>query len=929
MPNPTVNDNEVALKIDMVTQMNQTLTLPIATNWPVKRVRAELSINHNHQMMRFPDIVLYSDPYGAATSIVQMWEVKCPDVSISDEAFIKDAQDKAISLNLSSTITWNFQFCKLWSYDGTDFNCIQTWELHPERVIRNRAEALEFVARYNAEWMALLNEVFLAVNQFIADGTIRPRAFIFSNIESYVSTLVMDNVPSVKESLLRKAQTDVHIDVYLEQWWISAKIEFENEFGNDKYGAYSKCIVLNWAIRILFANAIKNIHFPAAAVENITINISATTANSIFEQITTQCDFYNAFHSVPYNDCVGESAWGQICAFNSFVCNNGITGVTQENLQSILEWTVSATQREIIGQYTTPVKLARILARITIIDRTGVCIDPCCGSGTIPKAIIEYKKEAGIALNEIYRTTWGSDCNSFPLQMATIALTSSESVNIPLVVFKENVFDIAEGNSITITNPANGEPITYPVEKFDYILSNLPFVDFNTAQQEYQATYDDITNTIREKTGISLSGKSDMYCYILLYLWRLLKDNAKVGVIVSNSWLKSYYTGFFDALRNFYHVEQIAIASKERWFKNASVVTTLMVLQKKPEPFQNQEEVTRFEVLNKKLSDISNNDMTDIRNCALTGVSGPCLTCREYMQRDIDNYISCGLSLNSLFFDISWFNNYKDKACPLSDYFEVRRGLKSGYDKAFYVHDSEYIDEEYMVPMIKTGQNISSLVANPDSFVVVCDKNYDELNHLGHRKTMLWFRQHEADLLTNKTASINAERNRRQGLPWYSIGNIADFYVDLILPINNDKRFYCSRFAQPTVANQRLIFLKAKEGTDVELCHALLNSLLFVFSTEASGTPMGNGALDNNGETIRRQFMPNPTAISAANRQNILEKFQPLLQRDIYDINTELMQQDRIEFDHAVLQAYDIDCFYDHIVAAIKQMQEVRFSWRN
>ena len=53
----------------------------------------------------FPDVVLYGNR--EQSIILQGWELKMPDVPIEDEAFIKDAQRKAIALNLNSCLIWN------------------------------------------------------------------------------------------------------------------------------------------------------------------------------------------------------------------------------------------------------------------------------------------------------------------------------------------------------------------------------------------------------------------------------------------------------------------------------------------------------------------------------------------------------------------------------------------------------------------------------------------------------------------------------------------------------------------------------------------------------------------------------------------------------------------------------------------------------
>lgn len=63
----------------------------------------------------FPDVLLYADE--AQMKILQGWELKMPDVLITDEAFIKDAARKAEALGLNSFVLWNFTYGKLYTRD--------------------------------------------------------------------------------------------------------------------------------------------------------------------------------------------------------------------------------------------------------------------------------------------------------------------------------------------------------------------------------------------------------------------------------------------------------------------------------------------------------------------------------------------------------------------------------------------------------------------------------------------------------------------------------------------------------------------------------------------------------------------------------------------------------------------------------------------
>ena len=77
----------------------------------IKKAGGESTISTNENTM-FPDVILYGDQ--EQNIILEGWELKMPDVLIENEEFIKDAQRKAIALNLNSCLIWNFTYAVLY-----------------------------------------------------------------------------------------------------------------------------------------------------------------------------------------------------------------------------------------------------------------------------------------------------------------------------------------------------------------------------------------------------------------------------------------------------------------------------------------------------------------------------------------------------------------------------------------------------------------------------------------------------------------------------------------------------------------------------------------------------------------------------------------------------------------------------------------------
>ena len=75
---------------------------------------------------------------------------------------------------------------------------------------------------------------------------------------------------------------------------------------------------------------------------------------------------------------------------------------------------------------------------------------------------------------------------------------------------------------------------------------------------------------------------------------------------------------------------------------------------------------------------------------------------------------------------------------------------------------------------------------------------------------------------------------KRKGMEWYELQEkeIAEIFTMM----NPDKRFFFARFETPSFVNQRLIGLNHKpDYEDMELNHALLNSIFTIFCIEAAG----------------------------------------------------------------------------------------------
>ena len=904
-----VRKNERSWAIEMISQINQ-----IADKYDlaIKRAGGESTISYGSGKSMFPDVILYADK--ELSSILQGWELKMPDVLITDDVFVHDAQRKARALGLNSCLIWNFTYAKFYVYNESTnlFDVIKQWE---NLQIQKRDD----VSLYRNDWEKTLLDVVITVNDYLVNNNVRKISIGDLISKSAINILINNNKDKVASFYKEQCVSNSLIEAELDTWWNEIKLEYQFD-ETDKYKAYAKSVVLNWAYRIIFAHLIKNRQLSAALVNDIDYNTSPSEANDIFVKITEKCDFYNVFDGVSWNELIPDDTWADLVDLSLFLKENGIRSVDQSMLQSILEGTINTTRRELNGQFTTDKVLARILACITIQNWHGDCCDPCCGTGTIPHEIILFKKTK-VGVEEAIETTWASDKYKLPLQIANISMTSYDTINLANRLFRSNALDLQSGNIIEIVNPKDGCTMSLSLPSFDYICSNLPFVAFENI------TDDDKTFTESIRSKYNLDGKSDLSYYITLHLSNILNENGCLGIITSNSWLGTT-TGdnFYHALLEEYFIKQVHISGKGKWFSNADIVTTILVLQKKTSSLT---DVTNFIVWNKSLSEIKDDpeiEKTIINSSLLNrSLDDSILKMSSYTCNEIDCLHRYNLSYNSLFHDVKWLLEIVDKLIPINSFFNVIRGSRRGWDPLFFPSEKNNIEKDFIRPALFNAKKVNKLLAVPDRDAFCCGDSLEYLksNYPGAYEWIEKFSTQKNG--KNKPLPKVLSRAKHK---WYEMK--PNEVVEIFTMMNPDTRLFFGRFNNPSFINQRLIGLKLIDPqNDIILLHALLNSILMKFFIEAVGFGRGLGVLDINKDSISRCFILNPSLLNQESIDSIKTAFNVILSKEIMSVEEELEDSDWISFNMTILKAFNIDSYYDLISKSLKSLISVRSSVRN
>jgi hypothetical protein len=202
-----------------------------------------------------------------------------------------------------------------------------------------------------------------------------------------------------------------------------------------------------------------------------------------------------------------------------------------------------------------------------------------------------------------------------------------------------------------------------------------------------------------------------------------------------------------------------------------------------------------------------------------------------------------------------------------------------------------------------------------------CNLEINELEEQGHLGALAWIKRFANE--TNGTNRPLPEVLARTGMQWYEL--TTDEEAEIFTMMNPDDRMFYAKFNEPTFINQRLIGLKRKRATDdLNLLHALLNSILSLFYIEAVGFGRGLGVLDINKDSISKCYMLNPALLNQEQKTDIMNKFRILMSRGIVDINQDMEDPVRREFDMAVLNAFGIGRYFDNIITSLKAMRKIR-----
>ena len=908
----TITYNERAWAIDLISEIN---SLVSSGRRAIRRAGGEWGLPGKPKAsFLFPDVLLFGDP--SQCSVLQGWELKMPDTPVTDSKLLGNAKDKCRRLGLTSFVLWNGVDAVLYLKSGQDWESLKSWRCEG---ITGRDD----VRNNKAAWQKVLKAIIEDINDYFEKGTLSSDKPLPTQLNGVVEAILSEWAGKLADYLSEEGKHSRTWRSAVSAWWRGASAEQGISGKPVRYDLLATEVLLHWMHRFLFARYLRRFVSDVGALDGWDEKITAAAAEKWFHAFSSRHDYAQIFTPHPCAIKMPADVWGALLAFNRFLGEIQLTSLDQGLFQETLQSVRQESQRKVAGQYCTPKALASFLVQLTIDDLIDPVLDPCCGTGMIARQALELKVQNGIATARAVQTTWASDRYAMPLQFAELALVSGDAPDETLRVFQQDVTTLRPGQRIAFVNSRTGKTIKYTLPAFPCIVLNPPFVRFEDWMRS-ETSIQKVQGFISQHLHEELDTKSDYFVPILLHLWRVLAPAGRLGVVMSNAWLGAEWGVVFRRiLQRMFVIEAVIISGKGRWFDNADIVTTLAILQKKGLDVV-PEYPAAFAITRRPLAEWSDEVVVGMRDCIIDQDSpgNEDIQINRISPDELASYDLMGLSWISHFSKLDWLSGVKAALVPVTSLFKVGRGERRGWDKMFFPPESEDIEDEYIQPVLRSASDVKGLIAMPDGRAFCCSRTLDELEQRGDRRALNWIRRFQGG--KNEKGIPLTKSLARGGCHWYEMK--PDSIANLAVSMNPGDRLFFMRLSPPAFVNQRLIRFVAKStAVDVDLCHAVLCSMMGCFFLEALGFGRGLGALDINATKVaKHMLMLDPEKVSPSGRKTILDKFEILKKRDVLAIEKELAKRDRMAFEKAIFRSYGLQAIMSKVKTSLLNLYRLR-----
>jgi adenine-specific DNA-methyltransferase len=302
---------------------------------------------------------------------------------------------------------------------------------------------------------------------------------------------------------------------------------------------------------------------------------------------------------------------------NKTLTTDELPSIFSDRLGLVYTSQVSSGHKKKLGQYFTPVEIAKLMAQFCTVDREKIKIlDPGCGVGILSCALAEYISLNNPNVREIEITAFETDLDiiayaerSFShlgewLRKRGVLLTHFVCIN-----------DFIHHNALVLENQTG----TGQEELFDVMICNPPY---------FKIAKDDPINVAARSI---IHGQTNIYCIFLMLGAKLLKEHGQCIFITPRSFASgSYFRLFrelFFSMMEFQHIH--LFDSRRDAFQRDKVLQENIIVSciknqqmanQLPLPFDERRQVSisvsngLHDIASRKVKDYALNDLVDLKS---------------------------------------------------------------------------------------------------------------------------------------------------------------------------------------------------------------------------------------------------------------------------------------------------------------------------
>jgi len=647
---------------------------------------------------------------------------------------------------------------------------------------------------------------------------------------------------------------------------------------------------------------------------------------------------------------------------------SGVVGFIYEEL-------LPAEERHRLGQFYTPPPIAELITKWAVRNPDDKVFDPGCGSGTfLVKAygkLLElkgYKEPTEKVHREVLNQLYAIDINPFPLHLTALELASryirapSSEMNTILSDF----FKIAPSEKFTtpytITTPAGQIKREVLIPELDAIIANPPYTRWVEIPLKTRNFIVEVIGDKLKDYGLAggIGNETGIYVHFIMYAHEFLKQNGRLGMIISNSWLQSDYgINFANFLLDHFKVKAV-IDFNQRLFRIPLIATCVLLLEKDEIAPERDRNETAFIYIEKEAQ------VEEI----LDAVENP----EGWKSRFLINVVKQSeLPRNDKWIKTMFKTDEVEKTIlsstlltRISDMFETRYGNISGVsarggtgaDKFFYLAkkeaDKRSLTKDYLHPLLisprytkfftfteKDWRDLAK--ADKPCYVFICHKpraqlpqSVESFVRWGETTTLVRVKEGEEPKTANQSMASKTRERNKNFYGWYDLGDIIPAHVYTLRRAQYHHRFVIS--LMPTAFDDSLITLVPKQKTGItqkklEAMLAYLNSDFSRFFVETYGRPTGGGVIELDVNSLAKLPLLNVNKLARKDVEKLSGLFKKLevetrkLRGADTPENLEIIQPIVDEINGSVAEVFSLEReFVEYLRSLVKILAERRIS---